>query len=175
MTEITTYQMVAESNRIEGIDRVPYQTETAEHERFMEVETITVEELETFVKVYQPNARLRDRRGLDVMVGRHVPPCGGPEIRSALEVLLRAANAGEVDPYAAHIEYENLHPFTDGNGRSGRMLWYWMMRFDPMVRLGFLHCFYYQTLSRADQKARALKAAGGGSPTAPPAAPAPPA
>lgn len=52
---------------------------------------------------------------------------------------------GEADPpWEVHIAYEMLHPFTDGNGRSGRMLWAWQMRNFP---LDFLHTFYYQTLN----------------------------
>ena len=55
--------------------------------------------------------------------------------------------------WQTHNDYENLHPFTDGNGRSGRMLWAWQMRNDDdaMAR-GFLHTFYYQTLSACRNK-----------------------
>ena len=107
----------------------------------MALERVTVEELERFVRIYQPNARLRDEAGLDVRVGKHIPPRGGPEIRKQLESLLE--RAPNMSAWVTHTEYETLHPFTDGNGRSGRMLWAWQMRDYP---LGFLHHFYYQTL-----------------------------
>lgn len=135
---------VAESNRIEGITRSPTDTELDEHCRFVALEVVTVAELERFVSVYQPGARLRDQHGLDVRVGDHRPPRGSPQIRHRLEALL--VDMRDVrNPWATHVEYENLHPFTDGNGRSGRALWAWQMQDYP---LGFLHHFYYQTLSK---------------------------
>ena len=48
--------------------------------------------------------------------------------------------------WALHKHFESLHPFLDGNGRTGRALWLWMMGGIAQVPLGFLHTFYYQTL-----------------------------
>lgn len=144
-----TMQFIIESNRIEGIMRKPTVEEIAEHHRFMVLACVTIEELERFVRVYQPNARLRDKTGLDVRVGNHIPPRGGPEIRERLQTLLECCQ--NIGAYETHLEYETIHPFTDGNGRSGRMLWAWQMRDYP---LGFLHHFYYQTLKANGQRAK---------------------
>ena len=145
---------VTESNRIEGIHRPPTKAELAEFKRFMALKAVTVAELKRFVSVYQPDARLRDKNGLDVRVANHRPPSGGRWIRETLAAMLTNANqqrdeAGQPPAkiaYRTHVAYEWLHPFTDGNGRSGRMLWAWQMRRFP---LGFLHHFYYQTLAQA--------------------------
>lgn len=139
-------QFITESNKIEGINRPPLESEIEEYFRFTELEEITIEDLEKFVNVYQPKARLRDKHGLNVRVGSYHPPKGGPQIRSELTHLLFLVNQKypSFTPYKAHQAYEKLHPFTDGNGRSGRMLWLWQMKEAP---LGFLHTWYYQSLS----------------------------
>jgi hypothetical protein len=133
------YNFVMESNAIEQIFREPAQEEINEFVRFMGLSKITIEELEKFVSVYEPKARLRDQYGLNVRVGRYYPPFGSPEIRENLKSLLDT----DYDPYAMHLHYEHLHPFTDCNGRSGRALWAWQMQ---NIEGGFLLNFYYQAL-----------------------------
>jgi hypothetical protein len=140
-------EFIIESNKIEGITRPPTDAEIKEFDRFLALDEVTIEDLVAFVKVYQPNARLRDEPGLDVRVGNHRPMEGGPDVRKALEIILLE---DELTPYERHLAYENLHPFTDGNGRSGRALWAWEMldmQGDDALDLGFLHRFYYQTLA----------------------------
>jgi hypothetical protein len=142
-----SWEMVRESNRIEGIDREPTEAEVSEHERFVSLEAVSITELQSFVKVYQPNARLRSIPGMNVRVGPHVPPKGGEHILAQLQSLVTALNEKTISPWQAHLEYETLHPFSDSNGRSGRICWYWQMRGSTRADLGFLHAFYYQTLN----------------------------
>jgi len=132
---------ITESNRIEGIHRKPTEFEIEEYKRFMNLKQVTIADLEQFVSVYQPGNRLRDMVGLDVRVGNYYPPKGKPEIRNELQAILD--DLGVLTSYQTHCRYETLHPFTDCNGRSGRMLWLWQMKYAP---LGFLHTWYYQSL-----------------------------
>lgn len=144
----TLYKFVKESNSIEGIDRGPSKAELKAHETFFNLPIITVHTIETLLGVLQPNAQLRNRKGLDVRVGMYMPPAGGPDIEERLRKLLNDSLI-RTDPWYAHCCYESLHPFTDGNGRSGRALWAWgMLQGNDVapLRYGFLQMFYYQTL-----------------------------
>ena len=154
---LTLKDFVIESNRVEGINRKPLQAELDAHNDFVRLEKLTTADVEKFVtactsfrgtlrysKRFFGGAVLRRQVGMDVTVGGYTPPLGGANIEMELHKLLGDINFG-LDPYEAHCRYESLHPFTDGNGRSGRAIWLWQMGPDG-ITLGFLHAFYYQTL-----------------------------
>lgn len=140
-------QFVRDSNQIEGIHRDPKAFEIEAHQRLLVCDYLSLKSVEDFVFAIC-GKRLRREVGMNVRVGPHVPPPGGPEIETELSELLTEINGRDLTPYEAHIHYETLHPFMDGNGRSGRAIWNWQMQregLDPYV-LPFLHRFYYQTL-----------------------------
>jgi len=142
-------EQVAESLRIEGIVRPPTEDEVTEHRRFTQLETLSISELEAFLKVFRPGARLRLYPGQDrICVGSHVPPKSGEHIAAQLNALLADINAKTIDAWNAHLQFETLHPFSDGNGRLGRSIWYVSMKNTTRRDLGFLHGFYLQTLNK---------------------------
>jgi hypothetical protein len=147
MTPFTLNDFLRESNRIEGIYRAPTLPELEATERFLKLDRLTIGDLVVLVEAYQPNARPRFTQGLDVRVGNHLPPRGGPHVMKRLDMLLEDVSGRDaLSPFKGHLEYETLHPFTDGNGRSGRAVWLWAMGGIEAAPLGFLHHFYYQTL-----------------------------
>lgn len=140
-------KFIRESNLIEGIDREPLTHEVEAMRIFLSFASITLEDLHRVQAAFAPAKPIRDCAGMNVKVGDYRPPAGGPLIVGLLTELLVDVNE-QVEPWHAHLRFEQLHPYLDGNGRAGRALWAWSMLNtgqNPFA-LPFLHRFYYQTL-----------------------------
>lgn len=65
-------------------------------------------------------------RTVNVWVGNHVPP--EPFLAQQLcynWLMDLLEHYLTLDPVQMHIRFEHIHPFVDGNGRTGRMLMWW--------------------------------------------------
>jgi Fic/DOC family len=155
----TLLRFITESNTIEGIDRAPTDVEITAHVAFLSLAVPTVEDIEAFVTALLAQywlgsdpmpSPLRASAGMDIRVGSHRSPRGGPHVRDALAQILSeaATDVSVAGTHRTHIAYEALHPFIDGNGRSGRVLWAWQEQRagrDPFA-LPFLQRWYYDSL-----------------------------
>lgn len=148
ITDADLNAFIMESNAIENIHRMPTLKEVEEAKRFLGLKQIKIEDMEKFVSVYAPGNRLRTEKGCDVMIGGLLAPLGGVHIGYRLQKILDNVNYRNGSAYEIHMQYEQLHPFTDGNGRSGRMLWLWQMQETYEPKWGFLRSFYYQSFQQ---------------------------
>lgn len=143
---MTLSNFITESNRIEGILGTSGNDFIA-HETLFSKQSLKIEDIETFVWLICKK-KIRNKTGMNVIVGKHHPLPGGPNVVKELEYIVKNINSSLYTPYKIHCEYEMLHSFMDGNGRSGRAIWAWMRlkeNRDPF-QLGFLHSFYYESL-----------------------------
>lgn len=145
---------IQESLNIEDIWREPTSEELVVTWKFTQKDSLKIDDLIELVSVYQPDAVLRTTKNLQVWIGGRKAHEGGLALLGKLGNLLdqcsrRTPNHWNSDPWLVHNEYEWLHHFTDGNGRSGRALWANLMYHQGYdFKYKFLQMYYYQTLRR---------------------------
>lgn len=142
-------RFVVESWAIEGLklDAINLSAAISYHTDFLRLPTVYATKLEAAADAFCGGA-LRSRAGMNVSVGNYYPPCGRKEIRQDLVDICR--NSKDRHPFLTHQLFEELHPFMDGNGRVGRLLWLWCMHNQGRHdwTRGFLHTWYYQSLEQ---------------------------
>lgn len=118
------------------------------------IEPKTIKQLHKILGAYLKKDWVGKWRDRQVYIGKHTPP--SPE---EVPKLMReyCKNFGDMNAWEAHNRYEEIHPFTDLNGRTGRLLWL-LKAVDEGYRftIPFLRMYYYQTLEQYE-KQRATK------------------
>ena len=94
-------EFVAESNRIEGIGGTP---DLEPSRVFLSLSEPTVEDLCEFVDD-EAGADLRTEANMNVVVGNHRPPRGGPQVARELSKLIRQAIDNDATPFNIHRRY----------------------------------------------------------------------
>jgi len=126
-------ERIHESNLIEGIDDpkedkqsmvawkwLKRQKKIGHYEILKVQKMITINQTNLFSN---ERGYYRDLAKVNVTVGGHVPP--NYNLVPCLMDNWVLDFQDSVEPMEMHIRFEKIHPFVDGNGRTGRMLlWY---------------------------------------------------
>src|SRR3990167_9521619 len=108
--------------------------------------TVLLELHRKLLRVLNPRIAGKYRR-CRIFVGTH-EGVHWPMIRRALDdwFVVHGRATLPLEIQAAHVAYEAIHPFEDGNGRTGRMLMNWQRvkaGLDPLVILAAeCHAYY---------------------------------
>lgn len=100
-----------------------------------------------------PGTSLKNSRGEEI----YMPPQDGAEIErymANLEMFINDSSLSDIDPLIKmaiiHHQFESIHPFYDGNGRTGRILNILYLVATDLLDLPILYLSRYITRNKAD-------------------------
>jgi Fic family protein len=155
-------EYVRESNAIEGVESDQAVEESLDAWEYLgTIDHLTHDAIrEThrlILRTRQPDVAGEYRDGQNHVGGRAPPPA--PVVRPLLGWLLQQHPRDGVEAIRWHVEFERIHPFWDGNGRVGRLLYLWHCRqldLDPVLWRAADREGYYSLFDRVTDRESTL-------------------
>lgn len=121
--------LIRQSNLIEGIDDPKEDKQSLRAWNWLisrsGINDYVVRELHGLIVANQSDLHIGDKgmyRHIQVWVGGYQPP-NAMRVPELMQTWCR--DYYDKTPKQSHIDFEKIHPFVDGNGRTGRMLMWW--------------------------------------------------
>lgn len=140
MTEVSIEEFLRESNAIERVHSdAAYEDARAAWEYISDQEMLSHEVIKTTHELLLANRQPQiagEYRDVRVRVGGDLPPA--PTLLDELMTsLLEQRVTTGFDAIDWHVQFEKIHPFEDGNGRVGRLVYLWHcvehLNIDPVM------------------------------------------
>lgn len=132
MSNYDIHKYIHESNLIEGIDNENEDVQSYKAWLYLKEQKIITKQVlrdlhtlitKNLLPVYEQGF-FRSELSANVYINNKLAPA--PFIVDALiDNWILDYGVKAEDPTIAHIRYEHIHPWIDGNGRTGRMLLWW--------------------------------------------------